>query len=212
MRRCNSAGAEGEEGVSTRILGLCPVCRVSGANSNLPAKIEWRLFQHRTMNLHLRSVATDDLPLFFTYQRDPVASRMAAFGTANPDDREAFDAHWAYVLTEPLNVTRTVVCDGEVAGHVSSFLLLGEREVSYWIDRARWGRGIATAALRRFMAEQAERPLHARAAKDNAASIRILLKCGFAVCGEGRALAEARGHEVDEFVFRLDGAPGPMPQ
>ena len=94
------------------------------------------------MNLHLRPVATDDLPLFFTFQRDPVASRMAAFGTANPDD-----------------------C-----------------------------------------------PLHARAAKDNAASIRVLLKCGFVVCGEGRALAEARGHEVDEFVFRLDGAAAPMPQ
>ena len=164
------------------------------------------------MNLNLRPVATDDLPLFFVFQRDPGASRMAAFGTANPDDREAFDAHWAYVLAEPLNVTRTVVCDGKVAGHVSSFLLFGEREVSYWIDRARWGRGIATAALRRFMAEQAERPLHARAAKDNAASIRVLLKCGFVVCGEGRGLAEARGHEVDEFVFCLDAAPGPMPQ
>ena len=90
------------------------------------------------------------------------------------------------------------------------FTLFGECEVSYWIARRHWGRGIATAPLRRFVAEQTQRRLHARAAKDNAGSIRVLQRCGFVVCGEGRALAEARGVDVDEWVFRLAAQPVPQ--
>ena len=152
------------------------------------------------------------MPLFFEHQRDSVASHMAAFGPARPDDRNAFEVRWSHLLADEHIATRTVVLDEVAVGHVLSFVLFGEREVSYWIARELWGRGIATMALQLFIAEQAERPLHARAAKDNAASIRVLRKCGFVVCGEGRALAEARGCEVDEFVFRLDAGPAPMPQ
>lgn len=37
-------------------------------------------------------------------------------------------------------------------------------------------------------------------------SIRVLQKRGFVVCDEASAFAEARGQEVEEFVFRLDSA------
>ena len=160
--------------------------------------------------VQLRPVAPADLPLFFAHQRDPVASRMAAFGSATPDDRVAFDAHWAHLLGNPSIVVRSIVCGDGVVGHVLAFEFMGEREVSYWVDRAHWGRGIATAALMRFLGEQRQRPLYARVAQDNAASIRVLAKCGFIACGKGRALAEARGIETAEFVFRLNA--GAVPQ
>ena len=88
--------------------------------------------------------------------------------------------------------------------HIASFEQGGEREVTYWIDRAHWGRGIATRALRSLLAELPMRPLHARAAADNAASIRVLTNCGFVVCGADRGFAAARGAEIDELLLRLD--------
>jgi len=82
----------------------------------------------------------------------------------------------------------------------------GEPEVSYGIDRPQWGRGIATEALRRFLEQIDDRPLYARVAADNLGSIRVLEKCGFQLTGYERAFANARGEEIDEGVFILNGA------
>jgi RimJ/RimL family protein N-acetyltransferase len=54
-----------------------------------------------------------------------------------------------------------------------------KREVGYWIDRAFWGRGVATEALSAFLCLEHIRPLYAGVAKHNVASIRVLQKCGF---------------------------------
>jgi RimJ/RimL family protein N-acetyltransferase len=47
------------------------------------------------------------------------------------------------------------------------------------------------------------RPIGARVAKDNVASIRVLEKCGFEVAGENKGFANARGEETEEFIFKL---------
>ena len=47
------------------------------------------------------------------------------------------------------------------------------------IDRAFWGRGVATEALSAFLCVEQTRPLYAGVAKHNVASIRVLEKCGF---------------------------------
>jgi len=157
-----------------------------------------------TRRVELREVRVADLPVFFEQQRDPVAWQMAAFGAADPSDRAAFDAHWQRILADTEGVIRSIVFDAAVIGHVLSFEQLGQRELSYWLGRAHWGRGFATQALTLFLAEQRVRPLHARAAKDNAASIGVLRHCGFRVCAEDRGFAPARGAEIEEWIFRLD--------
>jgi RimJ/RimL family protein N-acetyltransferase len=129
----------------------------------------------------LRDVIDSDLPIFFEHQRDPEAAQMAAFPSRN---REAFMAHWAKIRADRTNILQTVLCAGQVAGNVVSFIQSGEREVGYWIGREFWGRGIATRALRLLLEQITERPLYAYAARHNAASIRVLEKCGFAVSGE----------------------------
>ena len=60
---------------------------------------------------------------------------------------------------------------------------------------------LASTAVREL---EATRPLYAHAASDNAASIRVLTKCGFLIVGEGRGFAHGRGEETDEVVLRLD--------
>lgn len=128
------------------------------------------------MNVRLREVEPGDLQLFFAHQQDPTAAAMAAFPSR---DRVAFDAHWAKTLADPANLVRAVVVDGEVAGNVCSFTRDGLREVGYWIGRAYCGRGVATAALSAYLSLERTRPLYAGVAKHNAASLRVLQKCGF---------------------------------
>ena len=48
------------------------------------------------------------------------------------------------------------------------------------------------------------RPLHARAASDNAASLRVLAKAGFVPVGREVSFAPARGAEIEETILRKD--------
>ena len=146
----------------------------------------------------------EDLPLFFAFQLDPDANHMAAFIARDPTDRGAFTAHWKKIMAEPTNIIRTIVCDGQVVGSVSSYLDSGKPEVTYWIARAHWGKGIATRALTAFLEQvNTTRPIHARVAKDNPGSRRVLEKCGFQVVGETKGFAKARGKEIEELLLEL---------
>ncbi|MET7860566.1 GNAT family N-acetyltransferase [Streptomyces sp. NPDC005318] len=161
-----------------------------------------------TPEVTLREVHDSDLPLFYAYMCDPEAVRTAAFTSENPADRAAFDAHWARLLADGSIVMRTVLADGAVVGNAGVYGLAGDRQVTYWIDRAHWGRGLATAALRALLDVVPERPLHARAAADNTGSRRVLEKCGFTVTGEDRGFAHARGELTDELLFTLTAPAG----
>ena len=142
----------------------------------------------------LREVVDEDLPRFFEHQSDPEASRMAAFPIR---DHDSFTAHWARIRRDETVFIRTITSDGDVVGYVGSFTRSGERLVAYWIGRERWGQGIATQALASFLEQDSTRPLRARVAHHNAASIRVLEKCGFVLCG---SRVEA---DVEELVFEL---------
>jgi RimJ/RimL family protein N-acetyltransferase len=128
----------------------------------------------------LRPVADADLPLFYEYQRDPVAAAMAAMP---PRDRAAFDEHWARIRASPTGTLRTVLADGAVAGSVVAWEAGGATLVGYWIGRELWGRGVASAALAAFVGEIGTRPLFATVAVDNVASRRVLERCGFVEVG-----------------------------
>ena len=151
----------------------------------------------------LRDVTHADLPLFFAHQQDAAANHMAAFTAKDPADWNAFQAHWIRIQDDDENTNQTILYNGKVIGHVSSFDQMGQREVTYWLDRAYWGRGLATKALKEFLRRFTVRPLFARAVKDHAASLRVLAKCGFVVVGEDSGFANARGQEVEEFILEL---------
>jgi len=157
-----------------------------------------------TRTVSLRNVEKSDLPILYLHQADPEATRMAAFPSR---DREAFMAHWTKLLNTPAATTRTIVCDGEVAGNIVAWTDADERRVGYWIGKAHWGKGIATAALSMFLRVETTRPLTARAAKHNVASIRVLQKCGFTIVGEDR-FPLGDGGSGEEFVLALSSVAG----
>ena len=156
------------------------------------------------MQCVLREVRDEDLPLLFEQWIDPISVRMAAFTTPDQADWDAFERRWSRLRGDESVIARAVVVADEVTGTIGSWGDPGEREVTYWIARSHWGKGIATGALSALLAVDRSRPLHARIAYDNVASRRVLEKCGFHFIGTERGFAQARSAEIEEHVLRLE--------
>jgi len=157
------------------------------------------------MAITLRPVTDDDLDALFVWESDPRAVQMAAFTRADPSDRGAFDAHYERVLDDPTATLRAIEHDGEFVGTVGSYTMDGEREVTYWISPARWGRGLASQALQMFLAlVEPARPIFGRVADHNAGSAKVLERAGFVATGSETSFAPGIGAEVVERIYRLD--------
>ena len=153
--------------------------------------------------LALRPVEAQDLDAIFEQMRDPVSVRMAAFTARDPNDRNAFDAHMAKIMSSDETRLCAIVRDARVVGTVGCYVSDGATEVTYWIDRACWGQGIASRALRLLLDEISVRPIRARAASDNAASLRVLQKAGFHPIGFDVAFARGRAADIEETILEL---------
>ena len=99
---------------------------------------------------------------------------------------------------------RAVFADGRLAGSIASFVMDGRTEITYWIGREFWGRGVVSRALALLLDTVPVRPLFARAAADNRGSLAVLRKAGFAVVGTDIGYANARAAEIEEAILRLD--------
>lgn len=156
------------------------------------------------VTINLRALDDDDLDALFSWESDRAAARMAAFTRPDPADRAAFDAHYQRVLSDPENWTRAIEEDGVLVGMVATFTMEGDRELTYWVDPSRWGRGIATGAVRLLVADEPHRPLYARVAEHNVGSRRVLERNGFVKVGEEASWADGVGRDVVEHIYRLD--------
>jgi RimJ/RimL family protein N-acetyltransferase len=154
-------------------------------------------------SITLREVEPSDLDAFYLHQLDPEAIRLAAFVGENREDRAVFDAHWNKILQAPQNTNRTVLAEGQVAGYIACFPQEENLEVTYWLGREFWGKGVATEALQQMLQLVTARPLTARAATDNFGSIRVLQKCGFKIIGKNQGFANGRGEDTEEWILRL---------
>ena len=153
-----------------------------------------------TNAISLREVQAGDLSVFFEQQLDPEAARMAAFPSRPHGE---FMAHWAKAMAEESTILRTIVFHEKVAGNIVYWERSGEGRVGYWLGRDYWGQGIATAALAQFLGQVRIRPLYARVAKKNVASIRVLRKCGFTISGED-TFCDLDGEPDSEFIMILE--------
>jgi RimJ/RimL family protein N-acetyltransferase len=156
------------------------------------------------MNISLRPLEDRDLDTIFQQVTDPESIRMAAFTAEDQTDHRAFLNKMSRVRADASASNRVIDVDGAIAGTIASFRIDDQREVTYWVNRAQWGKGIASAALQLLLAETAERPLFARAASDNVGSLRVLEKAGFRRVGVDRGFANGRGEEIEETILRLD--------
>ena len=150
-----------------------------------------------------------DLPIFFVYQRDPDALFLSGVAAREHD---AFMRHWRGLLDNPRVLARAILvrgalADDVLAGNVLSFDHEGRREVGYWLGREFWGKGFASAALAEFLQLERARPLYAGVATHNAASFRVLQKCGFRPSHE--LDTSTSGDSIKFLLFELlASAPG----
>ncbi|WP_127819214.1 GNAT family N-acetyltransferase [Microbacterium sp. CPCC 204701] len=154
-------------------------------------------------HIELRPLEDDDLDAVFEMMRDRDAIDMAAFTAKDPHDRAAFDAWIERQRISPDVQFFVVTENGGFAGTAGAFTVDGDREVTYWIARHAWGRGVATEALRLLISREPTRPLFARAAAHNTGSIAVLERNGFTEVSRNVDFAPGLGREVEEIVFTL---------
>ena len=142
--------------------------------------------------------------MFFKHQQDRDAQYMAAFISKNPSDRTAFDQHWKRILDDRNVLIKTILYQKQIAGHIAKFVEEERPELTYWIDRKFWNKGVVTKALQQFLEVVRNRPIYARAARDNIASIRVLEKNDFVMLKYEKGFSNARNKVIDEVLFELD--------
>lgn len=151
----------------------------------------------------LRSTLETDLDIFFNIQLEQEGIYMAAFTSADPSNKSAYMEKWKRLLVDPTINIRTILYNNEIAGSVSKYEIDGEAEITYWIGKKFWGKGIASESLKDFLMIEKKRPIRGRVAFDNFGSKRVLEKNGFVQIGTDRGFANARGMEIEEFVYIL---------
>jgi RimJ/RimL family protein N-acetyltransferase len=155
------------------------------------------------MCVRLRDIDRNDLTTLYEFQLDPIANQLAA---TNPRSVDAFDSHWAAILGDTSVVAKAILLDADLAGCVSCFKSDGFDSVGYWIGRQFWGQGVATRALRLLLTEVPVRPLHARVAVANVASMRVLQKCAFVIVRYQHSPGDDRFLECEEAILELNGS------
>jgi ribosomal-protein-alanine N-acetyltransferase len=151
----------------------------------------------------LRKTEKSDLELLFQFQLDKEANYLAAFTSKDPTDKEAYFEKYTKILDDPAINNQTILVDETVAGSIAKFELKGDAEITYWIDRNFWGKGVATTALENFLSIENTRPIFGRTAFDNLGSQKVLEKCGFVKIGTDKGFANARQKETAEFIYKL---------
>ncbi len=154
--------------------------------------------------IHLRKTTVSDLETLFLFQLDEEGNYAAAFTDGNPGDREAYRRKWKRLLADPAVNAQTILMHNTIVGSIAKYETAGRAEVTYRIGREYRGKGLASAALKLFLTLERARPLLGRTAFDNIASQRVLLKCGFKKTGTDRGFANARGREIEEYIYRYD--------
>ena len=158
---------------------------------------------HNNLDIKLRPTEIADLDILFQFQTDKEGGYLAAFMSKDPTDKSAYITKYTKLLADPTINNQTILLDNTIVGSVAKFVMEGDPEITYWIDRKYWGQGIATKALSQLLSIETTRPIFGRVAFDNFGSQKVLEKCGFIKIGTDRGFANARQAEIEEFIYKL---------
>lgn len=155
------------------------------------------------MIISFSKTVSEDLPHFFRFQLDQEAANLAAFMPKDPTNEPAYLEKYNRFLNNPTICMLTIRVDGIIAGSVAKFEIEKEAEITYWIDKPFWGKGIATRALQELLRIVTDRPVYGRVAFDNIGSQKVMEKCGFVKIGTDQGFANARLAVIEEYIYRL---------
>jgi [ribosomal protein S5]-alanine N-acetyltransferase len=139
----------------------------------------------------------------FEIQIDDTAQYLAAFTDKTARDRDAYLQRRRKILANKAIVMKAIEIGGEVVGSVGAYPVEDDTEITYWIRKDWWGRGVATAAVAALLKEVTVRPIYGRVAEDNVGSVRVLERNGFVLVGSEGSFAAARQATITELIFKL---------
>ena len=156
------------------------------------------------LDIKIRPTEKADLDTFFEFQLDKEGAYLAAFMPKDPTDKTAYLTKFTKLLSDPTVNNQTILIDNIIVGSVAKFVMEGNAEITYWLDKKFWGQGVATIALKNLLDIETTRPIFGRVAFDNFGSQKVLEKCGFVKIGSDKGFANARQTEIEEFIYKLD--------
>lgn len=164
-----------------------------------------------TERLTLAPLGKEDAPTLIALLRDPgVNGTYMVPDLDTPDARNAlFDRFYAFTHRED-RFARGIYLDGRLIGMIHDVgMEEGEVELGWFVDPASRGRGFApealAAAVRELFAE-GFRVIKAGAFTENAASLRVMEKCGMRPTGE-REIVSYRGRDRECVYTAITVAP-----
>ncbi|HWK58981.1 MAG TPA: GNAT family N-acetyltransferase [Parapedobacter sp.] len=155
------------------------------------------------LDIILRPTEIADLDTLFEIQLDKEGGYLAAFMPNDHTNKLAYLDKFTKLLNDPTVNNQTIIIDNKIVGSIAKFVMFGDNELTYWIDKQYWGKGIATKALKHFLYIETTRPIFGRVAFDNFGSQKVLEKCGFLKIGSDKGFASARQTEIEEFIYKL---------
>lgn len=158
---------------------------------------------NQPQNVTLTQTIESDLAALFQFQLDKEAVRLAAFTSEDPTDKTAYIVKFTKLLSDSTFNMQTIKIDETIVGSIAKFIMFGSNEITYWIDKNYWGKGVATTALNIFLKTERNRPIYGRVAFDNLGSQKVLERNGFVKVGEDFGFANARQTEIKEFIYKL---------
>jgi [ribosomal protein S5]-alanine N-acetyltransferase len=159
--------------------------------------------ENKKLDIKLRPTEFEDLGTLFLFQTDTEGGYLAAFMSKYPTEKTAYIDKWTKLLSNPTVNSQTIIIDKTIVGSIAKFVMEGDTEITYWIDRKFWRQGIATKALNELLTVETIRPIFGRVAFDNFASQKVLEKNGFVKVGTDKAFANARQEEIEEYIYKL---------
>ena len=163
--------------------------------------------EENTLPLTLKPLAEADFGALYEVQNDDEAAWVAGGGSHG--DRDAFTLRMANIVKgDQMQCALAVMwLGGTIAGYLGHFIRDGkDREVSLWLDRAVWGKGLATRAMHMFLGGLPDQikaePIFARVVDGNDASARVMEKNGFFTVGRETYYSDIRRCEVEETLFK----------
>lgn len=156
-----------------------------------------------TTTIKLRPTEIADLDILFEFQLDEEGGHLAAFMPKDHTNKSAYISKYTRLIADPTVNNQTIILNNSIVGSIAKFVMEGNAEITYWIDRKFWGQGIATKALNEFLRIESTRPILGRVAFDNFGSQKVLEKSGFVKIGTDKGFASARQTEIEEYIYQL---------
>jgi RimJ/RimL family protein N-acetyltransferase len=158
----------------------------------------------QTARLLLRRATLDDLEALHVIMSDEETMRY--WSTLPHQDLETTRQWLLSMIAPPSEASDDfiITCDGETVGKVGAWRL---PEVGFLLSRRCWGKGYAVEALRAYVArafQQGASHLVADVDPRNAASLRVLSRCGFLETSRSANTWCVGGVWTDSVYLRLD--------